>query len=398
MQTNRAKSFLSDGKVIVWSYVIIAVIIGIQHFAGGPAKYNNFNIFRAALPHLIEGRNLYMEYPAEYSDLFLYFPAFAVFFLPFSFLPVLPALLLWLIFCALALLFSVRSLPIAKELKTFISWFILIELVTSLHNQQTNPLIAACGLMTFAMLEKRKAAWASLFPVLAFCIKGYGGIFAVLFLFYPQKQKFIGYSAAWLLTAFLAPLPFTGMNGLLQVYRDWLQCIASDHGHNIGFSIMGLVHVWISPLSQFAVSVIQLAGLGLLVATLVLQRRAAEGSPDERMAILAYLLLWVIMYNHAAESPTYIIAVTGVAIFYALYRQALYPWSKILIWATMLFCILAPTDIYPPYIRKHFFEPYLVKVIPCFLVYILLQIQLLSHGITTGNRSRPRSERRNPLL
>ncbi len=382
----RAKSFFSDENVILWCYVIIAVIIGVQHFADGPPKYNNFTIFRAAFPHLLEGRNLYLEYPGEYSDLFLYFPAFAVLFLPFSLLPVLPALLLWLVFCAIALLFSVRNLPIEKDQKTFISWFILIELVTSLHNQQTNPLIAACGLATFTMLEKRKTAWASLFPVLAFCIKGYGGIFAALFLYYPQKWKFIGYSMIWLLAASLLPLPFTGINGLLQVYRDWLDCITSDHGNNIGFSIMGLVHVWTSPLSQLAVTMIQLAGLALLVATLVRRRHAAAGNTEERMAILAYLLLWVIMYNHAAESPTYIISVTGVAIFYTVYRHTLYPWPKILIWVTLLFTVLAPTDIYPPYLRKHFFEPYLVKVIPCFLVYILLQIQLLSHGTTTDNR------------
>ncbi len=376
MWVKRAKSFFSDGNVILWSYVIIAVIIGVQHFMGGPQKYNNFVIFRAAFPHLLEGRNLYLEYPGEYVDLFLYFPAFTVLFLPFSLLPVLPSLVLWLIFCALVLLVSVRSLPVGKDQKTFISWFILIELVTSLHSQQTNPLIAACGLATFAMLEKRKTGWAALFPVLAFCIKGYGGIFAILFLYYPQKWKFIGYSVAWFLGAALLPLPFTGVSGLLQVYRDWLHCLASDHGINIGLSIMGLVHVWVSALSESAVTLIQLGGLALLTVTLFLRRHAGSGSPGERMAILAYLLLWVIMYNHAAESPTYIIPVTGVAIFYIVYRHALYPWPAILAWVTLLFCILAPTDIYPPSIRKHFFEPYLIKAIPCFLVYILLQIQL----------------------
>lgn len=372
-------AYLSKEKVILGVYVIVSIIIGIQHLHGGPDHYNNFRIFRAGLWHLLEHKNLHLEYPKEYFDLFLYNPSFCILFAPFTIMPEGPALLCWTVFCSVVLFYAISKMPMLHGQKVFFWWYILFELITSLHNQQTNPLIAAFALFTFSLLEKGKTKWAALFPMLAFFIKGYGLIFAALFLFYPNKGKYIGYSLLWGTILALLPLPVTGVSYFIEIYKDWLALLIQDHDVNYGYSVMGLLKVWIPSLSPSGATNIQVIGLVLLAATWAAAFfRRAYNSQFYKLLLLAYLFLWVILFNHASESPTYVIAICGVILFYIADRDLIFPWSKMLIILVFLFSILAPTDIYPPYLRQHFFVPYLIKVIPCLLVWSVLQIQLLS--------------------
>lgn len=376
----RVFEFFSREKVILAAYVLLSIIVGIQHYVGGPLKYNNFQIFRAAIGHLVTHQNLHLEYPNEYFDLFLYNPSFCIFFAPFSLLPLPVSLILWLVLCALALFYAILNLPLSYDDKVFFWWFILFELVTSLHGQQTNPLVAALGLLTFSFLENGKTRWAALFPLLAFCIKGYGLIYAGLFLFYPRKGQFMGYSVLWATVLALLPLPVTGVGHFVQVYEDWYGILVADHAVNYGFSIMGLLKVWFPAFSPGDVTTVQLAGIALFGITwLLCFYRKQYKTLNQRLLLLAYASLWVILFNHAAESPTYVIAIPGVVLFHIVNRERLMPWSKILLVLVFVFCILAPTDIYPPALRRNFLEPYLIKVVPCVLVWVVLQIQLLLH-------------------
>jgi hypothetical protein len=378
MLIRKASDFLSRTKIILGVYVLLSVIIAIQHYAGGPLKYNNFQIFRAAFWHLVAHQNLHLEYLNEYFDLFLYNPSFCIFFAPFSLLPLPVSLVLWLICCALALFFAIQSLPLRYTDKVIFWWFILFELATSLHAQQTNPLIAAAGLFTFTLLESGKTRWAALFPLLAFCIKGYGLIYAGMFLFYPRKGQYIAYSVVWTVVLALLPLPVTGVDYFFQVYKEWYAILVADHAVNYGLSIMGLLKIWWPSFSESGVTKVQLAGVALFCITwLLCLLRNQYRTPRQRVLLLAYASLWVILFNHAAESPTYVIGIPGVVLFYIVNRKQLAPWSKILIVLVFIFCIMAPTDIYPPALRHNFFEPYLIKVIPCVLVWVVLQIQLL---------------------
>lgn len=372
--------YFSRQKVILAVYVLVSVIIAIQHYVGGPLKYNNFRIFRAALGHLARHENLHLEYPNEYFDLFLYNPSFCIFFAPFSLMPMGLSLVLWLVFCALALFYAIRTLPLTYNSKVFFWWFILFELVTSLHGQQTNPLIAAAGLLTFTFLENGKTRWAALFPLFAFCIKGYGLVYAGMFFFYPRKGQFIGYSVLWGMVLALLPLPVTGLDHFFQVYKDWYGILVTDHASNYGFSIMGLCKVWFPAFSVEDVTKVQFAGIVLFVITWTLCFfRKQFHTLEQRLLLLAYSSLWVILFNHAAESPTYVIAIPSVILFHIVNRERIAPWSKILLVLVFFFCVLAPTDIYPRSLRLHFFEPYLIKVVPCVLVWAVLQIQLLLH-------------------
>jgi hypothetical protein len=225
-----------------------------------------------------------------------------------------------------------------------------------------------------------KLKWAALFPLLAFCIKGYGLIYAGLFLFYPNKSRYIAWSLLWGVALALLPLPLTGLDYFSQIYKDWYAILVEDHQVNYGFSIMGLIKIGFPAFSPDDVTKIQLAGLALFGITWLLAFfRDQYRTLDQRLLLLAYASLWVIVFNHAAESPTYVIAIPGVVLFHIVNRQRMAPWSTVLIILVFVFSILAPTDIYSPALRRDFFEPYLIKVIPCVLVWVVLQIQLLLH-------------------
>lgn len=371
-------AFFAKETVVQWIYLLASIVLAFIHYRGGPHKYNNFLIFRTSISHLIRHQNLHLGYPAEYYDLFLYHPAFSILFAPFAILPVWVSLILWAVSSSMIIFYAIRSLPVPYSQKVFVWWFVCIELITSLHSQQTNPVIAALGLLTFTFLEKNKPRWAALFPILAFCIKGYGLIFASIFIFYPKKGQYILYATFWLLVMTILPLPVTGPSYFVQVYKDWLDILLADHHNNFGFSIMGLCKLWYPDLTENGVLRIQLAGLALFGITWLLNWIKTDAAHKQRrLLLLAYAFLWVILFNHASESPTYVIAVTGVALFYIVNRDRFKPWSTLLIVLVIFFTMLAPTDLYPQSWRDNFFKPNIIKVIPCLLVWVVLQFELL---------------------
>lgn len=373
---NPAVKFLSREKVIFGFYLAVSIIIGyVIYFRH--RRFNNLAIFRQSFFHFLEHKNLYIGYPSEYKDIFLYHPSFPLLFSPFSLMPVPVAVMLWSVCCALIIYYAISALPITEKEKVFFWWFVLIEVATTLNSQQTNSIIAAMGLLTFAFLEKGKGKWAALFPVLAFCIKGYGLIFAALFIFYPKPGKYILYSALWLVILTLLPLPFVGTEYFTQLYTDWLHCLTSDHSANFGFSIMGMIQLKYTFFNDHDVTAVQLAGLALFGITWLWNLvKGNFRSKNHRLLLLAYCSLWVIIFNHASEAPTIIIAAQGIALFYLVNRHhgKLYP--KALAALFIFLSIVAHKDIYPASWPFGFIPSLVAKTLPCVLVWMVLQVQL----------------------
>ena len=371
---HRFHNFFSNQTTILACYLLLAVVTYLQFVSIGASSYNSFIIFREGFPHLIQHQNLHVEYPTLYYDLFLYHPAFTVFFLPFSYPPVEIGLGLWLVFSAWFIFWAIKKLPITDEQKIFMWWFCFIEVNTSLHNVQTNTTVAGLCLLTFACLERRHWFWAAMCAALLFCIKGYGVIVAAMFLFYPQKQKTIGYFILCLAVLSLLPLPFVGLSRWLEIYQEWYVCLQTDRKINIGLSLMGVLDL-IFP-NKVNILSIQLFGIMALGIT-ILRFWLGElyQNIKNRVYLLAYLLVWVIVFNHAAESASYIIAIVGVSLWYAFSERTLA--DRILVVFVFFFSVLAPFDLYPSSWRAHFFVPFRIKAVGCIFVWLTLQFYLL---------------------
>jgi hypothetical protein len=93
------------------------------------------------------------------------------------------------------------------------------------------------------------------------------------------------------------------------------------------------------------------------------------------MLMLASLLVWVIIFNHKAESSTYIIAVTGVGIWY--FAKPARKWRTALLFLVLVFTSLSTTDFFPSYVRAHYMLPYKIKTFPCLVVWVVMLAEII---------------------
>jgi hypothetical protein len=89
---------------------------------------------------------------------------------------------------------------------------------------------------------------------------------------------------------------------------------------------------------------------------------------DFRLMMLASILIWMVIFNHKAESPTFVIAMSGVALWF--FSRTKNPLNTALLLTALLFTSLSSTDLFPLTIRDRFIEPYAIKAVPCILVWL----------------------------
>lgn len=330
----KLKSFLFDYRTIFFLYMAITLVAALQLISID--QNNNFYIFRASSKHLLQGLPLYIEYPKEYFDFFYYNPVFPVLFMPFSLLPLYVSLVLWLLTISLCCYFIFKKIPLpADKVKAFLL-LILFDLHNNLDHTQTNPFVLAFMLMVWILMEKKQLFWAAMFIVLCFLIKGYGGIICLLCLYYKNWYKMILYGLFWLLAYHALLLIFVSPQLAIQYYKEWIEVI-SGKGIMENYSIYGVLKNLHEGLPEQFVIV---GALAVLVLFLVLQfiNKARNNAHT-----VAFLLIWVIVFNRASESATYIIAMAGCSIWYLSRPKNLV--STILFWTTILVSTLIPTHI-----------------------------------------------------
>ncbi|MEO8174084.1 MAG: hypothetical protein ABI581_13410, partial [Sediminibacterium sp.] len=104
-----------------------------------------------------------------------------------------------------------------------------------------------------------------------------------------------------------------------------------------------------------------------------------------RMTYLCLLLISVVIFSSSAESPTFVIAVTGVGIWYVIQTDLKNSFKNALLIFVILLTSLSATDLFPPYVRQHFIAPYSLKALPCFVVWCVLMWQLLTKNFKSAS-------------
>jgi len=332
---------------------------------GGLTHYNNFLVFRLAFVHLVEGRNLYLDFPGEHFDNFLYSPTFAVLMAPFSVLPIAPSLVLWNVVNALVMAAGIRSLPgLDGRARALFAWFILLEFVGAAQNSQTNPAIVGLLLLAFASAESRRAWAAGLLLALAGYVKIFPLAAGLVFLLYPERVRLVLSTAAWVLGLAFLPLLVVSPAALLWQYGNWFHLhTTSTHATGLGLSVAQLLHSWFG----FDPPRVLLLGLAGLATALPLLRPARFDDRAFRFAFLGALLMWMIAFNHLTESPTFVIAMAGIALWY--FGQETTPLHRALLWGALLLVSVTYSDLFPGEVRNRFLHPYGVKVLPVAVIW-----------------------------
>lgn len=376
--------FIFNKRFLFILYFVIAIIASLQgYLLGGKSytessghtytKYNNYVIFEKSFEHLKNNQDLYLTYPDEHWDLYKYTPTFSVFFGFFSIFPDIVGLILWNLLNALLLFVAVWMLPnLSDKQKIIVLIICFLELLTSIQNHQSNGLVTALLILTFGFSEKRNYFLATLCIVFCAYIKLFGIVGLVLFLFYPKKWKLALYTLMWTVILFLLPLIFINVEQYGMLMTSFLGMLSEDHSASYGLSVMGWLYSWFG--IQFDKKYILLIGIILFLAPLIRIRQYQN--IGFRYLFLTSLLVWLVIFNHKAESPTFIIAITGVAIWFVIGNKSVLDICLLIL--AIIFTILSPTDIFPAVIRQSLVVPYVLKALPCILIWVKISFDLIN--------------------
>jgi hypothetical protein len=349
------------------------VVLTLRQPADDPyTHYNNFLIFRQAFVHLMDGRNLYGSFPAEHFDNFLYSPTFAAMMAPFAALPVWPGLLAWNLANAAVLVAGVRSLPgLDSRARALLVWFMLPEFFGASQCFQSNPMVAGLLLLTFSFCERERVWPAALFLALAGYVKIFPLAAGLAFLLYPQRVRLVLATAGWMVALAALPLLFVSPASLAWQYGNWWELhTTSTHAAGIGLSAAGVLHSWFN-LDPPRMLLLGIAGA---IALLPLTHVRAWSRPSFRAAYFGSMLMWMIAFNHLSESPTFIIAMAGIGLWY--FSQERTRLHLALLWMAFLLVSVTYSDLVPPGFRARFIHPYAIKGLPVVVIWAVAMVEL----------------------
>ena len=94
--------------------------------------------------------------------------------------------------------------------------------------------------------------------------------------------------------------------------------------------------------------------------------------------------VWVVIFNHMAESATFIIAVGSIVGFYLMIDK-IKTVDYLLLGLMLLFTVFGPTDLYPASWRIWIVEKLQMKVFPVILIYVRM-LYILVECIVNFNK------------
>lgn len=368
------QSALSGRRTLTAIYVVFALAAGIQSYVS-PQKqfyeggkyytcYNNYVIFRNSYTHLAEDRDMYVQYPDEQGDLYKYTPTFALFFGLFAMMPDWLGLTLWNLLNALVLLTAIYRLPgFMVRQKNIMLLILLPELMTSLQNEQSNGLIAGLLIHAFVWMEAGRLFPAVISVMASAFVKLFGIVGLAWLIFYPGRWKSALYACLATLLLAAAPLLMISPGSYQAQLRSFARMLGEDHSASYGFSVMGWLHTWFG--LDGGKNLVLVTGAILLLLPLALINK--YGTYRYRLLQLCSVLIWIVIFNHKAESPTFVIAMAGVAIWYMAMPKT--RTANILLALALIFTSLSPTDIFPAWLRTYLVIPYTLKAVPCILIW-----------------------------
>lgn len=384
MMVNSLNTFFTETifkkKIYIFSlWYLISALALLKILKGG--NYNNFLIFKYTFFSLIDQKNLFLPQPENFQHYNLYGPIFSVLIAPFAVLPNWLGHTLWTFFNSFILLYAIRKLPLPSGITLAILLIAAHENLTSILSSQFNPSMTAIILLTYSFIDKKKDFWAALMIVIGTFIKLYGIVGLAFFFFSKNKLALISGLVFWGALAFSIPMLFSSPAYIIQTYKDWFEAITEKNRMNStlitdqDICLMGMVRrISGNPY----IPNWPFLGAGIILFALPYLRISQYKEPVFRLLILSSTLIFTVIFSTSSESPTYIIAFTGVAIWFVVQKRPFQIWQIVLFIFAMALTSFSPSDLFPKFIRNEFIKPYSLKALPCVLIWFAVSYQLLT--------------------
>lgn len=343
-------------------------------------NYNNYLMFTRPLSLLTSHENLYVHHPHAYKDLYKYSPTFPLLMTPFALLPDALGMLLWNLLNAVLPFVAARQLFQEDKRTVIFLTIILVELSTSVQNFQSNGVMTALFLLAFAALESGKAARGAIYVSLATFIKIFGVLSCALLPCFKAKRRFVTATLLWSAVLFSLPLAVISPQELWRQYLAWYEVVSvSATGSQL--SVMGVLAAWTR--RQVPFRSIQVIGLAIFLLPL-LKVRCYEKVGFRRL-LFASVLIFVVIFNQMAESPTYVIAMAGVALWFLEGEATPARVGTVLV--AVVGVSLTQTDLFPRSFRTGLLYDYRVKAVAAIFLWLLVQYDLWTERFSGGRRT-----------
>ena len=347
-------------------------------------RSNNFTIFRSATLNLLAGRDLYAAHPDQHLDYYKYSPTFALLFAPLAYLPFALAFFCWSLLNALLLWYALDRLLPGRP-ATLALALLYFEVLFAMQYGQSNSLVTALMILAFVACERTRQREAATEITLGAAIKLFPLALLPVAVLHPRRVRFglifLGAAAA------LATLPLLVVPAqeLMAQYRSWRAIEAADT-LNRGYSMMQYLYMWLG--ADWPNWPVQLAATALLLLPLGLGRARWSDAAFRRL-FLCSLLVYVVLFNHQSERATFIIAYTGIVVWYASFGPDR---LRTAILALTLFVMaLHDVDIVPRWVKAEILIPWRVKGIPCLVAWLAMQRDLLVTALRSESAGSPRA-------
>jgi Glycosyltransferase family 87 len=377
LKTFFTKPFFTQRKYIIGVWILASIVSALKQYLR--SDINNYKIFAYVYRHTVERLPLYVEYPTQYFDSNHYGPFFSLVIGPFAVLPDGLGVVLWNLFNVSLLIFGVFKLPFKEIYKVAIAWIITNELITALLSVQFNVGLTGLLLLGFVFLEKQKLFQASVAILIGFLVKLYGIVLLAYFFFVKEKIKFIGIFLLVAIAFFFAPVLITDFAFLKTSYNDWFHALIYKSDFNESVSDMANISImgFMKKVFHIQIHVLVAVAFGATFLGLILLRTSQYSSMTYKLLLFCDLLLCLVLFNTNVESPTFIIAFVGIAIWFILVEKS--NLNLFLFIFAIILTSLSPTDIFPRFIREQYVKPYALKVLPCIFIWIDITYRLLTH-------------------
>lgn len=375
----RISDFAFNKRFVTTLFILIALVTGVKQYVTG--SYNNYKIYKYTFWHTVEKTPLYDPYPSEYADTNHYGPAFALIIAPFALLPDAFGTSLWNISNALILCLGFYSLPLPLKSRLIIALLCAHEALVALLSFQFNVGLTGCIILSFSYICKQKEVKSAFIIALGTLIKLYGIVGLAFFFFSKNKWAFIFSGVVSLSLLFLLPAALSSLDFVMQSFSDWYISLTEKNTDNTSLtsmqdiSLMGIVRRITQ--NQTLPNLPFLAG-GLLLFLLPYIRVSQYKYLSFRLMLLSSVLIFTVIFSSGSESPTYIIAFAGVAIWFMIQPSPKNKGIIFLFLFAFLLTSMSPSDLFPRFIRNTYIKPYSLKALPCVLIWFTIVYQMLT--------------------
>lgn len=373
-------NFIGNYKIVCAAYIIITAISAFSKWKSGTGGYNNYLIFKGVFKNTTEQKNIFLQYPDLFFDSNHYGVFFSILIAPFAMMPDWLGSILWNIANASVFLFAIYKLPFSEKKKAFFAWLCLQEFITAALYFQFNIALTGLLMLSAVYIYERKETKSAIAILIGTFVKIYGIVGLSAFFFIKNKWKFILSLIGFGILFFLLPMLISSQKFGVWSYVDWYHSLSEKNvsnqvlGNRQDYSLMGVVR---RILGNAEISNMLFLIPGILVFGLPYLRFKQYKNPAFQMMILASTLLFLVLFSSGSESPTYIIAVSGVMLWFLMQKKPT-KWGISLLIFVIIFTCFAFSDLFPKFVKEEIFMKYSTKAIPCIVVWFRIIYELMT--------------------